>query len=129
MLSLFSFMMALGIVVDDAIVIGENIYAHIQMDKSLVNAAIDGTVGSHAQCDGFGDNDDHRVFTDVFRLRYDGQIHGRDPVGGDRDAGRVVVGKYFCVALSPVPQTQRVLSVHGGLVLSAASDRNPLELD
>ncbi len=44
MLSLFSFMMALGIVVDDAIVIGENIYAHLQMDKSLVNAAIDGTV-------------------------------------------------------------------------------------
>lgn len=42
-LSLFSFIMALGIVVDDAIVIGENIYAHMQMDKSLANAAIDGT--------------------------------------------------------------------------------------
>ena len=35
MLSLFSFLVALGIVVDDAIVIGENIYAHIQMGKSL----------------------------------------------------------------------------------------------
>ncbi|MEM8666854.1 MAG: efflux RND transporter permease subunit [Planctomycetota bacterium] len=44
MLSLFSFLMALGIVVDDAIVIGENIYAHIQMGKSLTQAAIDGTV-------------------------------------------------------------------------------------
>ncbi len=44
MLSLFSFLVALGIVVDDAIVIGENIYAHIQMDKPLVRAAIDGTV-------------------------------------------------------------------------------------
>jgi HAE1 family hydrophobic/amphiphilic exporter-1 len=44
MLSLFSFLMALGIVVDDAIVIGENIYAHMQMDKSLTQAAIDGTV-------------------------------------------------------------------------------------
>lgn len=44
MLSLFSFLVALGIVVDDAIVIGENIYAHIQMDKPLVQAAIDGTV-------------------------------------------------------------------------------------
>ena len=43
MLSLFSFLVALGIVVDDAIVIGENIYAHIQMGKSLVEAAIDGT--------------------------------------------------------------------------------------
>jgi multidrug efflux pump subunit AcrB len=44
MLSLFSFLVALGIVVDDAIVIGENIYAHIQMGKSLTQAAIDGTV-------------------------------------------------------------------------------------
>ena len=44
MLSLFSFLVALGIVVDDAIVIGENIYAHIQMKKPLVQAAIDGTV-------------------------------------------------------------------------------------
>ena len=42
MLSLFSFLVALGIVVDDAIVIGENIYAHQQMGKSLLNAAIDG---------------------------------------------------------------------------------------
>ncbi|HBV65782.1 MAG TPA: AcrB/AcrD/AcrF family protein [Rhodopirellula sp.] len=44
MLSLFSFLVALGIVVDDAIVIGENIYAHMQMKKPLVQAAIDGTV-------------------------------------------------------------------------------------
>ncbi|MGB7327463.1 MAG: efflux RND transporter permease subunit [Rubripirellula sp.] len=44
MLSLFSFLVALGIVVDDAIVIGENIYAHIQMGKSLKQAAIDGTL-------------------------------------------------------------------------------------
>ncbi len=42
MLSLFSFLIALGIVVDDAIVIGENIYAHRQMGKSLHDAAIDG---------------------------------------------------------------------------------------
>ncbi len=44
MLSLFSFLVALGIVVDDAIVIGENIYAHIQMGKSLVEASIEGTI-------------------------------------------------------------------------------------
>ncbi len=44
MLSLFSFLVALGIVVDDAIVIGENIYAHIQMGKSLTQASLDGTV-------------------------------------------------------------------------------------
>ena len=44
MLSLFSFLVALGIVVDDAIVVGENIYAHMQMDKPLRQAAIDGTI-------------------------------------------------------------------------------------
>ncbi len=44
MLSLFSFLVALGIVVDDAIVIGENIYEHMQRGKSRAQAAIDGTV-------------------------------------------------------------------------------------
>ncbi len=44
MLSMFSFLMALGIVVDDAIVVGENVYAHRQLGKSYLNAAVDGTV-------------------------------------------------------------------------------------
>jgi len=44
MLSMFAFLMALGIVVDDAIVVGENIYSHRQMGKRLIEAAIDGTV-------------------------------------------------------------------------------------
>ncbi|MDA1230448.1 MAG: efflux RND transporter permease subunit, partial [Planctomycetota bacterium] len=44
MLSLFSFLIALGIVVDDAIVIGENVYAHQQMGKSPMQAALDGTI-------------------------------------------------------------------------------------
>ncbi len=44
MLSLFSFLIALGIVVDDAIVIGENIYAHRQMGKSLMDASVDGAM-------------------------------------------------------------------------------------
>lgn len=44
MLSMFAFLIALGIVVDDAIVIGENIYAHRQLGKSSVQAAIDGTL-------------------------------------------------------------------------------------
>lgn len=42
MISMFAFVMALGIVVDDAIVVGENIYAHRQMGKSLADAAADG---------------------------------------------------------------------------------------
>ena len=42
MLTMFAFLMALGIVVDDAIVIGENIAAHREMSKNFVQAAIDG---------------------------------------------------------------------------------------
>lgn len=43
-MSTFSFVMALGIVVDDAIVIGENIYTHRQRGKSRMLAAVDGTI-------------------------------------------------------------------------------------
>jgi len=42
MISLFAFILVLGIVVDDAIVVGENIFAHQEMDKSNAKAAIDG---------------------------------------------------------------------------------------
>ncbi|MEO1527183.1 MAG: efflux RND transporter permease subunit [Planctomycetota bacterium] len=43
MTSMFAFLIALGIMVDDAIVIGENIYVHRSMGKSFRDAAIDGT--------------------------------------------------------------------------------------
>ncbi len=43
MLSMFAFLMALGIVVDDAIVIGENIYEHRQRGRRFVEAAVAGT--------------------------------------------------------------------------------------
>ncbi len=43
MISLFAFIIVLGIVVDDAIVVGENIYRHLQMGKKGLDAAIDGT--------------------------------------------------------------------------------------
>lgn len=42
MISLFAFLLVLGIVVDDAIVVGENIYTHYQRGKSGLQAAIDG---------------------------------------------------------------------------------------
>ena len=42
MITLFAFIMALGIVVDDAIVVGENIFEHRQMGKSYMQAAVDG---------------------------------------------------------------------------------------
>lgn len=44
MLTTFTFVMALGIVVDDAIVVGENVHAHRMMGKSPLRAAIDGTL-------------------------------------------------------------------------------------
>lgn len=43
MISMFAFLVVLGIVVDDAIVIGENIYDHRQKGKNYLQAAIDGT--------------------------------------------------------------------------------------
>ncbi len=42
MMSLFAFILALGIVVDDAIVVGENVYAHRERGASWLRAAIDG---------------------------------------------------------------------------------------
>jgi HAE1 family hydrophobic/amphiphilic exporter-1 len=44
MLTTFTFVMALGIVVDDAIVVSENIFAHQLMGKKPLEAAIDGTL-------------------------------------------------------------------------------------
>ncbi len=41
--SLFSGIIVLGMVVDDAIVVGENIYAHFEQGKDGLTAAIDGT--------------------------------------------------------------------------------------
>ena len=43
MLSMFAFLMALGIVVDDAIVIGENIYSKREEGFDFINAAVYGT--------------------------------------------------------------------------------------
>ncbi|MEM7349560.1 MAG: efflux RND transporter permease subunit [Acidobacteriota bacterium] len=42
MISLFAFIVVLGIVVDDAIVVGENVYRHLEMGKAGLEAAIDG---------------------------------------------------------------------------------------
>ena len=43
-LSLFGMIIVIGILVDDGIVIGENIYNHYEKGKSPVRAAIDGTL-------------------------------------------------------------------------------------
>ncbi|MCT4590834.1 MAG: efflux RND transporter permease subunit [Carboxylicivirga sp.] len=44
MLSLFGLILVLGILVDDAIVVAENIYRHWQMGKTPIKAAVDGTL-------------------------------------------------------------------------------------
>lgn len=43
-ISLFGMIIVIGILVDDGIVVGENIYHHIEMGKSKIQAAIDGTL-------------------------------------------------------------------------------------
>ncbi len=43
-LSLFGMIIVIGILVDDGIVIGENIYQHYEMGKSPIQAALDGTM-------------------------------------------------------------------------------------
>ncbi len=43
-LSLFGMIIVIGILVDDGIVIGENIFHHYEMGKSPIKAAIDGTI-------------------------------------------------------------------------------------
>jgi multidrug efflux pump subunit AcrB len=42
MISLFGFIMTLGILVDDAIIVGENVYSHYSRGKSPTQAVIDG---------------------------------------------------------------------------------------
>lgn len=43
MISLFGFLVVLGIVVDDAVVVGENVYEKRQLTGTAENAAVDGT--------------------------------------------------------------------------------------
>jgi multidrug efflux pump subunit AcrB len=44
MLSLFAFILALGIVVDDAIVVGENVFTHRKMGKPYMTASVEGAI-------------------------------------------------------------------------------------
>ena len=44
MISLFGMILVIGIVVDDGIVVGENVYTHLERGKSGLRAAVDGTL-------------------------------------------------------------------------------------
>ena len=43
MMSMFALIMALGLIVDDAIVVGENVYARVESGESPLTAAVEGT--------------------------------------------------------------------------------------
>ena len=87
MVSLFAFIIVLGIVVDDAIVVGENIYRHLQMGKKGVRGG--GRRGSRGLGPGrLFDLDDHRrlraVAVDRWHHRQDSAQHS---VGRDQRVG------------------------------------------
>ncbi len=44
LISMFGFIVVVGMIVDDAIVVSENIYRHREMGKDFIQSAIDGTV-------------------------------------------------------------------------------------
>ncbi|QCT94859.1 efflux RND transporter permease subunit [Caminibacter mediatlanticus TB-2] len=44
LLSMLGALIALGMIVDEAIVVGENIYRHMEMGKDKIKAAVDGTI-------------------------------------------------------------------------------------
>ena len=78
MISMFAFIMALGIVVDDAIVVGENIYAHRQMGKTVSARRPSTARRGRAVGDRLGVDDDDRLRAAVVCLGHDGQDRVRD---------------------------------------------------
>jgi multidrug efflux pump subunit AcrB len=72
MISLFAFIMALGILVDDAIVVGENVFEHRQRGKPYLQAAMDGG-GRSVGADRFRHSDVRRgFFAPVVHFRHHG---------------------------------------------------------
>jgi len=128
MLTMFAFLMALGIVVDDAIVIGENIYAKREAGLSHISAAISGTYEVlPSVC--------ASVTTTIIafmplmyvsgvmgkfiavRQRRDGQVYRDHARGGDRHVIDLAVRKRFHSAVSLGPRRQSVHADHGSRVV------------
>ncbi len=72
MISLFAFIMTLGILVDDAIIVGENIYSHYSRGKSPAAAVVDGFKGSRWTGADGGQHDGGGVFPIVVYFRHHG---------------------------------------------------------
>ena len=85
MISMFAFIVSLGIVVDDAIVVGENIYSWRERGHSPQKAATTGAL--EVGLPGDLRRADHRRGLPAPGLRrgHDGQVHVQHPGGGDRD--------------------------------------------
>ena len=95
MISLFAFILALGILVDDAIVVGENIFEQRQRGKSFVNAAIDGALEVGIPVVFFSIDDRCGFSAPCLHNWNDGEVHDRHSHGSDQPsdgvAGRIAL--------------------------------------
>ncbi len=113
MLSLFSFLMALGIVVDDAIVIGENIFRYLEAGMDRVEAAIQGTA---------------EVFWPVCTATFT-TVVAFIPllmIGGDIGKFLAIIPIFVCaVLLASLFEALAILPVHGVELYRAGAGRSP----
>ena len=71
--TLFGFVLVLGIVVDDAIIVGENIYRHLEEHGDGMRGSIEGGVRDRETGDVRGPDDGGRVQSAIVRARGAGQ--------------------------------------------------------
>jgi hypothetical protein len=84
MISLFGFIVVLGIVVDDAIVIGENVYSHLQRGKPPLQAAKEGCARSRNAGALRRLDDDCGLLRHARHRGHDGAVLAQHPARGDR---------------------------------------------
>ena len=79
MISLFAFIIALGIVVDDAIVVGENIYRYLETGQTTDRRRHPRRPRDDRPGDLRDHHHDRRLRATALRQRHDGQSHAPDP--------------------------------------------------
>ena len=104
--TIFAFFLMVGIVVDDAVVVGESIAAEREAGKGSLEAAISGSA-SHGRADYHrrGDNDS-RLSAVPVRYPDQGADRQRLSVRGVLRAGRIARGSLLHPAVAPVPQKE-----------------------
>ena len=83
-ISLFGMIIVVGILVDDAIVVGENIYAHFERGKPPLQAAIDGAFEMLGAGMCISRHDDYRLSAVLFSGRGSGKVYLAFGPGCDR---------------------------------------------